>query len=97
MKSKRKLEDFPKWIEENVEFVKSTRVFGVDISEEMTKKELMAIIGYLSKSMYNDVEKRRNNLQLIFDGIVEDTAMDLFLNDIDSAAASIGREFRGEL
>ncbi len=70
MKNKRKLEDFPKWIEENVELVKGTRVFGVDISEEMTKKELMAIIGYLSKNMYADVEKRRNNLSLIFDGVI---------------------------
>lgn len=70
MKNKRKLEDFPKWIEENVELIKGTRVFGVDISEEMTKKELMAIIGYLSKNMFADVEKRRNNLSLIFDGVV---------------------------
>ena len=69
--SKRKLEDFPKWVEENAELVKDTRVFGVDISEEMTKKELMAIIGYLSKNMYADVEKRRNNLSLIFDGVVD--------------------------
>ena len=39
MKNKRKLEDFPKWIEENADLVKGTRVlFGVDISEEMTKK-----------------------------------------------------------
>ena len=70
MKNKRKLEDFPKWIEENAELVEGTRVFGVDISEEMTKKELMAIIGYLSKNMYADVEKRRNNLSLIFDGVI---------------------------
>ena len=70
MNSKRKLKDFPKWIEENVELVKGTRVFGVDISEEMTKKELMAIIGYLSKNMYSDLEKRRNNLSLIFDGVI---------------------------
>ena len=70
MKNKRKLEDFPKWIEENVDLAKGTRVFDVSISEEMTKKELLAIIGYLSKNMYTDVEKRRNNLSLIFDGVV---------------------------
>lgn len=70
MKNKRKLEDFPKWIEENAELVRGTRVFGVDISEELTKKELMAIIGYLSKNMFADVEKRRNHLSLIFDGVV---------------------------
>lgn len=70
MKNKRKLEDFPKWIEENVDLAKGTRVFGVSISEEMTKKELLAIIGYLSKNMLTDVEKRRNNLSLIFDGVV---------------------------
>lgn len=68
--SKRKLNDFPKWVEENADLAKGTRVFGVDISEEMTKKELMAIIGYLSKNMLADVEKRRNNLSLIFDGVV---------------------------
>ena len=70
MKNKRKLEDFPKWIEENVDLAKGTRVFDVSISEEMTKKELLAIIGYLSKNMLTDVEKRRNNLSLIFDGVV---------------------------
>ena len=69
--SKRKLNDFPKWVEENADLAKGTRVFGVDISEEMTKKELMAIIGYLSKNMFADVEKRRNNLSLIFDGVVD--------------------------
>jgi len=68
---RRKLNDFPKWVEENADLAKGTRVFGVDISEEMTKKELMAIIGYLSKNMYSDLEKRRNNLSLIFDGVVE--------------------------
>ena len=70
MKNKRKLEDFPKWIEENVDLAKGSRVFDVSISEEMTKKELLAIIGYLSKNMLTDVEKRRNNLSLIFDGVV---------------------------
>jgi hypothetical protein len=68
---RRKLNDFPKWVEENADLARGTRVFGVDISEEMTKKELMAIIGYLSKNMYSDLEKRRNNLSLIFDGVVE--------------------------
>lgn len=67
---RKKLNDFPKWVEENADLAKGTRVFGVDISEEMTKKELMAIIGYLSKNMFADVEKRRNNLSLIFDGVV---------------------------
>jgi len=67
---RKKLNDFPKWVEENADLAKGTRVFGVDISEEMTKKELMAIIGYLSKNMLADVEKRRNNLSLIFDGVV---------------------------
>lgn len=69
--SRRSLNDFPKWVEENADLARGTRVFGVDISEEMTKKELMAIIGYLSKNMYSDLEKRRNNLSLIFDGVVE--------------------------
>tara|TARA_R110000765_G_C18718510_1_gene583976 strand:+ start:446 stop:682 length:237 start_codon:yes stop_codon:yes gene_type:complete len=68
--SRRSLNDFPKWVEENADLAKGTRVFGVDISEEMTKKELMAIIGYLSKNMLSDVEKRRNNLSLIFEGVV---------------------------
>jgi hypothetical protein len=67
---RRKLNDFPKWVEENADLAKGTRVFGVDISEEMTKKELMAIIGYLSKNMLSDVEKRRNNLSLIFESAV---------------------------
>ena len=68
--SRRSLNDFPKWVEENADLAKGTRVFGVDISEEMTKKELMAIVGYLSKNMLSDVEKRRKNLSLIFEGVV---------------------------
>jgi len=68
--SRKNLNDIPKWVEENAGLAKGIKVFGVDISEEMTKKELMAIIGYLSKNMLADVEKRRNNLSLIFDGVV---------------------------
>tara|TARA_R110000824_G_scaffold295770_1_gene484082 strand:- start:360 stop:596 length:237 start_codon:yes stop_codon:yes gene_type:complete len=68
--SRRSLNDFPKWIEENADLTKGMRVFGVDISEEMTKKELMAIVGYLSKNMLSDVDKRRKNLSLIFEGVV---------------------------
>tara|TARA_R110002167_G_scaffold80417_1_gene221058 strand:- start:6 stop:239 length:234 start_codon:yes stop_codon:yes gene_type:complete len=67
---RKNLNDIPKWVEENADLAKGMRVFGVDISEEMTKKELMAIVGYLSKNMLSDVDKRRKNLSLIFEGVV---------------------------
>lgn len=67
MKSRKNLNDIPKWVDERYELVKGARVFGVDISEEMTKKELMAIIGYLIGKNQNDADQHQKEMDLIFD------------------------------
>lgn len=65
--SRRSLSDVPKWVEENAELARGTRVFGVSVSEDMTKKELMAIVGYLSRKMASDLEQHQRQVDFIFD------------------------------
>lgn len=65
--SRRSLNDFPKWVEENADLARGTTVFGVSISEEMTKKELMAVVGYLSEKMQSDLEQHQRQVDFIFD------------------------------
>jgi hypothetical protein len=51
MMSAKDLSDFPKWVEENTDLVKGMEVFGVPV-HLMTKKELIATIGYLCKKSF---------------------------------------------